>query len=113
MQEGIVSLMQMAKTVSSVRRVMEEKIPYISIITHPTTGGVSASFSTVADIIIAEPKALFCFAGPRIVKQTMKKNMPEDFGLSERNLVNGQIDMIINRDQIKGTLTKLIKLFKD
>lgn len=113
MQEGIISLMQMAKTVSSVRRVMEKKIPYISIITHPTTGGVSASYATIADVIIAEPKALFCFAGPRIVKGTMKKEMPEDFGLSERNLVNGQIDMIVNRNQMKGTLTKLIRLFKD
>ena len=111
MQEGIISLMQMAKTVSSVRRVMERKIPYISIITHPTTGGVSASFSTVADIIIAEPKALFCFAGPRIVKQTMKKEIPDDFGLSERNLLNGQIDMIIDRKKMRENLLKILRLF--
>lgn len=111
MQEGIVSLMQMAKTVSSVRRVMEKNIPYISVITHPTTGGVSASFSTVADIIIAEPKALFCFAGPRIVKQTMKKKIPDDFGLSERNLINGQIDIIVSRKQMRDKLSKLIRLF--
>jgi len=112
MQEGIVSLMQMAKTVSSVRRVMERKIPYISVITHPTTGGVSASFSTVADIIIAEPGALFCFAGPRVVKQTIKEEIPPDFGMSERNLKNGQVDMIINRGEMKETLAKLIRLFK-
>jgi len=112
MQEGIVSLMQMAKTVSSVRRVMEKKIPYISVITHPTTGGVSASFSTVADIVIAEPGALFCFAGPRVVKQTIKKDMPLDFGMSERNLKNGQVDMVINRGEMKETLSKLIRLFK-
>lgn len=112
MQEGIVSLMQMAKTVSSIRRVMERKIPYISVITHPTTGGVSASFSTIADIIIAEPGVLFCFAGPRVVEQTIKENMPEDFGLSERNLKNGQVDMIINRGEIKKTLARLIRLFK-
>ena len=112
MQEGIVSLMQMAKTVSSVRRVMEKKIPYISVVTHPTTGGVSASFSTVADIIIAEPGALFCFAGPRVVKQTIKKDMPPDFGMSERNLKNGQVDMVINRGEMKETLSKLIRLFK-
>ena len=112
MQEGIISLMQMAKTVSSVRRVMEKKIPYISVITHPTTGGVSASFSTVADIIIAEPGALFCFAGPRVVKQTIKKDMPADFGMSERNLKNGQVDMVINRGEMKETLSKLIRLFK-
>jgi acetyl-CoA carboxylase carboxyl transferase subunit beta len=113
MQEGIVSLMQMAKTVSSVRRVMEKNIPYISVITHPTTGGVSASFSTVADIIIAEPKALFCFAGPRVVKQTMKKEIPEDFGLSERNLLNGQIDIIVNRKQMRENLSKIIRLLRN
>jgi len=111
MQEGIVSLMQMAKTVSSVRRVMDKNIPYISVITNPTTGGVSASFSTVAHIIIAEPKALFCFAGPRIVKQTMKKDIPQDFGLSERNLLNGQIDMIVDRKQMRENLAKIIRLF--
>ena len=112
MQEGIVSLMQMAKTVSSVRRVMEKQVPYISVITNPTTGGVSASFSSVADVIIAEPGALFCFAGPRVVKQTIKKEMPPDFGMSERNLKNGQVDMIINRGEMKETLAKLIRLFK-
>ena len=110
MQEGIVSLMQMAKTVSSVRRVMEKNIPYISAITHPTTGGVSASFATVADIIIAEPGALFCFAGPRIVKQTMKKDIPADFGLSERNLANGQVDIIVDRKDIRKTLSGVIRL---
>jgi acetyl-CoA carboxylase carboxyl transferase subunit beta len=103
--------MQMAKTVSAVSRVMEKNIPYISIITHPTTGGVSASFSTVADLIIAEPKALFCFAGPRIVKQTMKKEIPQDFGLSERNMTNGQIDMITDRKDMKETLSKILRLF--
>ncbi|MCD4670219.1 MAG: acetyl-CoA carboxylase, carboxyltransferase subunit beta [Actinomycetia bacterium] len=112
MQEGIVSLMQMAKTVSSITRVMERKIPYISVIAHPTTGGVSASFSTIADIIIAEPGALFCFAGPRVVKQTIKEEMPEDFGLSERNLKNGQVDMIVNRGEMKETLARLLRLFK-
>jgi len=111
MQEGIISLMQMAKTVSSTRRVMEKNIPYISVITHPTTGGVSASFTTVADIIIAEPKALFCFAGPRVVEQTMKKKIPQDFGLSERNIANGQLDMIVDRKQMRQTLSKLLRLF--
>jgi len=113
MQEGIISLMQMAKTVSSVSRVMERNNLYISVITHPTTGGVSASFSTVADIIIAEPQALFCFAGPRVVKQTMKKKIPKDFGLSERNLLNGQVDMIVNRKQLKENLSKIIRFFGD
>jgi len=113
MQEGIVSLMQMAKTVSSINRVRENKIPFITVITNPTSGGVSASFATIADIIIAEPNTLFCFAGPRVVKQTIKKNLPSDFGNSERNLKNGQVDMIINRVELKGTLAKLLRLFKD
>lgn len=111
MQEGIISLMQMAKTVSAINRVKENKIPYISVITNPTTGGVSASFATIADIIIAEPEALFCFAGPRVVKQTIKKELPSDFGLSERNLKNGQIDMIVKRKDLKEVITRLLKLF--
>ena len=113
MQEGVISLMQMAKTVSSVNRVKENKIPYITIIANPTSGGISASFATIADIIIAEPEALFCFAGPRVVKQTIKKNLPPDFGTSERNFKNGQVDMIVNRSDIKDTLTNLLKLFKE
>ncbi len=112
MQEGILSLMQMAKTVSSVNRVKENKIPYFLIITHPTSGGVSASFVMVADIIIAEPGSLFCFAGTRVVKQTIKKELPPDFGQAERNLKNGQIDMIVNRNEIRDTLVKLLYLFK-
>jgi len=111
MQEGIISLMQMAKTVSAVNKAKESLIPYISIITNPTTGGVSASFATIADIIIAEPGALFCFAGPRVVKQTIKKALPADFGLSERNLKNGQIDMIINRKELKEVIIKFLKIF--
>lgn len=111
MQEGIISLMQMAKTVSAINKAKESLIPYISIITNPTTGGVSASFATIADVIIAEPEALFCFAGPRVVKQTIKKELPPDFGLSERNLKNGQIDMIVNRKDLKNTIIKLLKIF--
>jgi acetyl-CoA carboxylase carboxyl transferase subunit beta len=111
MQEGIMSLMQMAKTVSCINRLHEEKIPYFCVITNPTTGGVSASFATVADIIISEPGALFCFAGPRVVEQTIKKSVPGDFGLAERNLKNGQVDMILERKEIKVTLEKLLLLF--
>jgi len=113
MQEGIMSLMQMAKTVSCINRLRENKILYICLITNPTTGGVSASFATVADIIISEPGTLFCFAGPRVVEQTIKKAVPPDFGSAERNLRNGQIDMIIERKNIKDTLTRLLKLFKN
>ncbi|MHB1346114.1 MAG: acetyl-CoA carboxylase, carboxyltransferase subunit beta [Candidatus Humimicrobiaceae bacterium] len=111
MQEGIISLMQMAKTVSAINKLKESRIPYISVITNPTTGGVSASFATIADIIIAEPEALFCFAGPRVVKQTIKKELPPDFGLSQRNLKNGQIDMIVNRKDLKNIIIKLLKIF--
>lgn len=113
MQEGIMSLMQMAKTVSCINRLRENKLPYICLITNPTTGGVSASFATVADIIISEPGTLFCFAGPRVVEQTIKKAVPPDFGSAERNLKNGQIDMIIERKEIKDTLARLLKLFKN
>jgi acetyl-CoA carboxylase carboxyl transferase subunit beta len=111
MQEGILSLMQMAKTVSCMNRINEAKIPYFCVITNPTTGGVSASFTTVADIILSEPGALFCFAGPRVVEQTIKKSVPADFGLADRNLKNGQIDMIVNRREVKPTLEKLLRLF--
>jgi acetyl-CoA carboxylase carboxyl transferase subunit beta len=112
MQEGVMSLMQMAKTVSCINRVKENRIPYITVITNPTSGGVSASFATIADIIIAEPNALFCFAGPRVIKQTIKKNPPPDFGSAERNLKNGQVDMIVNRSDLRGTLANLLRLFK-
>jgi len=112
MQEGVISLMQMAKTVSSIGRVKENKIPYISVITNPTSGGVSASFATLADIIIAEPNSLFCFAGPRVIRQTIKKNPPPDFGSSERNLKNGQVDMIVSRGELKETLANILRLFK-
>jgi len=112
MQEGVMSLMQMAKTVSSINRVKERRIPYITVITNPTSGGVSASFATIADIIIAEPGALFCFAGPRVIKQTIKKNPPPDFGSAERNVKNGQVDMIVNRSDLRDTLANLIRLFR-
>ena len=111
MQEGIMSLMQMAKTVSCINRLRELKIPYFCVITNPTTGGVSASFVTVADLIISEPGALFCFAGPRVVQQTIKKKIPDDFGLAERNLENGQVDMIISRKDIRPLLGRLLGLF--
>ena len=111
MQEGIISLMQMAKTVSCINRLKEKNIPYFCVITHPTTGGVSASFATVADIIITEPGALFCFAGPRVVEQTIKKEVPADFGLAERNLANGLVDMILKRHEIRDVLARLLNLF--
>jgi len=113
MQEGIISLMQMAKTVSAVNRVAEARVPFFSVLTNPTTGGVSASFSTIADIIIAEPDAFFCFAGPRVIKQTIKKEIPKDFGSPERIIEKGQIDMVVHRKGLKDTLNRLIKYFNN
>jgi acetyl-CoA carboxylase carboxyl transferase subunit beta len=112
MQEGAMSLMQMAKTVSCINRIRENKTPYFCIVTNPTSGGVSASFATIADIIISEPGALFCFAGPRVVRQTIKKGVPSDFGTSERGLKNGQVDIIVSRNGIRDTIAKLLKLFE-
>ncbi len=111
MQEGIISLMQMAKTVSCIHRLRQAGLAYFCIITHPTTGGVSASFATIADIIITEPGALFCFAGPRVVEQTIKKEIPSDFGLAERNIKNGLVDMILKRHEIRDVLAKLLYMF--
>jgi len=112
MQEGILSLMQMAKTVSSIKRISDKRIPFFSVITNPTSGGVSASFASIADIIISEPGALFCFAGPRVVRQTIKKEIPPDFGTAERDLANGQIDMIVERKNIRDTLIKCLQFFR-
>jgi acetyl-CoA carboxylase carboxyl transferase subunit beta len=111
MQEGILSLMQMAKTVCSIQRLQENKIPYISILTNPTTGGVSASFATLADVLIAEPGALICFAGPRVIKQTIGKDLPDDFGIAESNLKNGQVDMVVSRLELKEKIALLLKIF--
>jgi acetyl-CoA carboxylase carboxyl transferase subunit beta len=108
MQEGLFSLMQMAKTVTAVRLVGEAGLPYITVLTHPTTGGVLASFSTVADIIIAEPGALMQFAGTRIIEQTTREKLPPDFGSSEKQLSQGQVDMVVRRPQLKETLARCL-----
>jgi acetyl-CoA carboxylase carboxyl transferase subunit beta len=108
MQEGLFSLMQMAKTVTSARTVGEAGLPYITVLTHPTTGGVFASFSTVADIMIAEPGALMQFAGTRIIEQTTREKLPPDFGSSEKQLTQGQIDMVVDRRELKDTLARCL-----
>ncbi len=110
MQEGIVSLMQMAKTSASVARFKEKSMPYISILADPTFGGVSASFAMLGDIIIAEPKSLIGFAGPRVIEQTIKQQLPEDFQTAEFLLQHGMIDMIVNRKELKQTIAKLLSL---
>ncbi|RLD16843.1 MAG: acetyl-CoA carboxylase carboxyl transferase subunit beta [Caldiserica bacterium] len=113
MQEGILSLMQMAKTSSAIKKYKDEvKSPYISILTHPTTGGVSASFAFLGDIIISEPKALIGFAGPRVIEQTIKQKLPEGFQSAEFLLQKGMIDMIVERKELKNTVSKLISILK-
>ena len=108
MQEGLFSLMQMAKTVTAARLVSEAGLPYITILTHPTTGGVFASFATVADIMIAEPGAVMQFAGSRIIEQTTREKLPPDFGTSEKQLAQGQIDMVVHRLDLKDRLARCL-----
>ncbi len=108
MHEGIISLMQMAKTSGSVARLKEKRMPYISILADPTFGGVSASFAMLGDIIIAEPKSLIGFAGPRVIEQTIKQQLPENFQTAEFLLKHGMIDMIVNRKELKQTIIKLL-----
>ncbi|MCK5236011.1 MAG: acetyl-CoA carboxylase carboxyltransferase subunit beta [Deltaproteobacteria bacterium] len=110
MQEGIMSLMQMAKTSAAIQRLKEAGIPYISVLTDPTTGGVTASFSMLGDIIIAEPKALVGFAGPRVIEQTIRQKLPEGFQRSEFLLEHGMVDMIVDRKNMKTTLANLISM---
>jgi len=108
MQEGILSLMQMAKTSSALART---NIPYISILTNPTTAGVMASYASLGDIIIAEPKALLGFAGPRVIQQTINEELPQGFQTSEFVLEHGMLDAIVPRDKLKETLVKLLDFF--
>jgi acetyl-CoA carboxylase carboxyl transferase subunit beta len=110
MQEGVLSLMQMAKTVVAVQLLSEARLPFVSIITHPTTGGVLASFATIADIIMAEPGAVMRFAGARVIEQTTREKLPADFGSSESQLSHGQIDLVVDRRELKDRLTHCLTL---
>src|SRR5205823_2411361 len=110
MQEGIFSLMQMAKTSAAIARFREIKKPYISVMLHPTTGGVAASFSWLGDVIIAEPKALIGFAGPRVIEQTIRQKLPEGFQRSEFLLEHGMIDAIVPRRDLRAKLGQLLGL---
>lgn len=109
MHEGILSLMQMAKTCGALARHGEAKLPYISVLTHPTTGGVTASFATVGDLILAEPKCMIGFAGPRVVKETTHSDLPPGFQTAEFMMEHGLVDMIIQRPVMRETLAKLLK----
>lgn len=112
MQEGLLSLMQMAKTTGMIAKLAEKKLPFISVLTDPTMGGVSASFAFMGDVVIAEPKALIGFAGPRVIEQTVREKLPEGFQRAEFLLQKGAIDMIVNRKDLKGEIAHLIALFQ-
>lgn len=112
MQEGMMSLMQMAKTSRAVTKLAEKGQPYISILTDPTTGGVSASFAMLGDIIISEPKTLIGFAGKRVVKQTIGRELPENFQTAEFMLEHGFLDMIVERKDLKDTVYKILYMHK-
>jgi acetyl-CoA carboxylase carboxyl transferase subunit beta len=114
MQEALYSLMQMAKTSAALSRLAQAHLPYISVMTDPTTGGVSASLAMLGDLNIAEPRALIGFAGPRVIQQTVRETLPEGFQRSEFLLEHGVLDMIVDRrdmrDRIGGVLRMLLKL---
>ncbi len=108
MQEGLLSLMQMAKTCGALAKHAEAKLPYISIMTHPTTGGVSASFATVGDINLAEPKCMIGFAGPRVIKETTHQDLPAGFQTAEFMVEHGLVDKIVARKDMRDTLGKML-----
>ena len=112
MQEGIVSLMQLPKTVAAVNMLDQLKIPYISVLTHPTTGGVSASFAMLGDIIIAEKGSMIGFAGKRVIEETIKEQLPEDFQTAEYLLEHGMIDMVVHRKELNQSLSKVLSFVK-
>ncbi|HOW28644.1 MAG TPA: acetyl-CoA carboxylase, carboxyltransferase subunit beta [Elusimicrobiota bacterium] len=108
MQESILSLFQMAKTSAALAKLKEAKIPFISVLTDPTTGGVTASFAMLGDVIVAEPKALLAFAGPRVIEQTIRQTLPHGFQQSEFLLKHGMVDVVTERNQLKPTLVRLL-----
>ncbi|MDD5594417.1 MAG: acetyl-CoA carboxylase, carboxyltransferase subunit beta [Candidatus Margulisbacteria bacterium] len=113
MQESIMSLMQMAKTSAALGRLRENRLPYISVMTDPTTGGVSASFAMLGDINLAEPGALIGFAGPRVIEQTIRQKLPPGFQRSEFLEEHGMVDMVCDRKILRETLIKMVRFFKD
>jgi acetyl-CoA carboxylase carboxyl transferase subunit beta len=111
MQEGILSLMQMGKTSAALARLADHGLPFISVLTDPTTGGVAASFAMLGDINIAEPKALIGFAGPRVIEQTIRQQLPEGFQMSEFLEKHGMVDIVVERKDLKDTIIKALKFF--
>jgi acetyl-CoA carboxylase carboxyl transferase subunit beta len=113
MMEGILSLMQMAKVSAALARLDRAGLPYISVLTDPTTGGVTASFAMLGDVNIAEPKALIGFAGPRVIEQTIRQKLPEGFQRSEFLLQHGMLDLVVDRREMKATIARLLRFMRD
>jgi acetyl-CoA carboxylase carboxyl transferase subunit beta len=112
MQEGLLSLMQMAKTNAALTRLAKARLPYISVLTDPTMGGVSASFAFMGDVVIAEPKALIGFAGPRVIENTVREKLPEGFQRAEFLLHTGAIDMIVDRRELRMSIARMIAILQ-
>jgi acetyl-CoA carboxylase carboxyl transferase subunit beta len=112
MQEGLLSLMQMAKTNAALTRLAKKKLPYISVLTDPTMGGVSAGFAFLGDIVIAEPKALIGFAGPRVIENTVRVKLPEGFQRAEFLMQKGAVDMIVDRRQLRQTIANSLAMLQ-
>ena len=110
MQEGILSLMQMPRTTVAIQLLKEANLPYIVVLTHPTTGGVTASYAMLGDVQISEPNALICFAGPRVIEQTIREKLPEGFQRAEYLLDHGMLDLVTPRTKIRGELIKIIRM---
>ena len=110
MQEGILSLMQMAKTSGALAKLRDARLPYISVLTDPTTGGVSASIGMLGDVVIAEPKAMIGFAGPTVIRETIRAELPEGFQRSEYLFSHGMIDLIVERKDLRPTLGSLLEM---
>ncbi|TAN70320.1 MAG: acetyl-CoA carboxylase carboxyl transferase subunit beta, partial [Magnetospirillum sp.] len=113
MQEGILSLMQMARTTVAVDKVKEKRLPYIVLLTDPTTGGVSASFAMLGDIAIAEPGAVIGFAGARVIESTIREKLPEGFQKAEYLLEHGMIDMVVPRRDLRATVVRVLSLLRN
>jgi len=112
MQEGILALMQLPKTICAIDELHESGGSLLSVLTHPTTGGVLASFASLGDVVLAEPGALMSFAGPRVVSQTTREKLPDDFGRAESNFRYGHLDAIVPRAELRGTIAQLLRLFE-
>ena len=113
MQEGILSLMQMPRTTVAVEELNEAGLPYIVVLTHPTTGGVTASYAMLGDVHLAEPGALIGFAGPRVIEQTIREKLPEGFQRSEYLAAHGMVDQVVHRHQMRATLSSLVRLLTE